>query len=128
MGMYLTVNYDRQPLLEMVDGAIIKLFNNPTDPFFTGRVWDILFDGVAVDCSDDDDTVKAICLNFEPEKAFRKVDDGHYAFSLFAGVRGNGSRGQQSNIRLMFTIQCWRFCQSLVSTKEFTPQKIFYNH
>lgn len=54
--------------------------------FHTGRVMDIMFDGVSVDCSSDDKTTTAICLSFESNKALRKVDDHHYAFSLFGGV------------------------------------------
>ena len=86
MGMFLAVNVDKQPMLPMVEGALNSLFHNPADPFFTGRVMDLLYDGVELDCSADDNTVKALCLNFDAEKAFRKVDDTHYAFSLFSGV------------------------------------------
>lgn len=84
--MFLAINVDKQPMLPMVEGALNNLFHNPADAFFSGRIMDLLYDGVEVDCSADDNTVKAICMNFDAEKAFRKIDDTHYAFSLFAGV------------------------------------------
>lgn len=86
MGMYCAVNVDKQPMLPMVEGAINKLFHDPADAFYTGRVMNLLFDGVELDCSADDTTVKALCLNFQGEKAFRKIDDGHFAFAVFSGV------------------------------------------
>lgn len=88
--MFLAINVDKQPMLPMVEGAMNNLFHNPTDAFFSGRIMDLLYDGVEVDCSADDNTVKAVCMNFEGEKAFRKIDDKHYAFSLFAGVSVRG--------------------------------------
>lgn len=86
MGMILAINVDKKPMLPAFDGAIKNLFNNPADAFYTGRVMDILFDGVGVDCSADDQTTKAVCLTFDGNKAVRKVDEIHYAFSLFGGV------------------------------------------
>lgn len=86
MGMLMAVNVDKQPMLPMVESALNLLFHNPSDAFYSGRVMDLLYDGVEVDCSSDDNTVKALCLNFDAEKAFRKIDDTHYAFSMFSGV------------------------------------------
>lgn len=90
MGMLMAVNVDKQPMLPMVEGALNSLFHNPTDAFFTGRIMDLLFDGVEIDCSSDDTTVKALCLNFEAENAFRRINDTHMAFAMFSGVSANG--------------------------------------
>lgn len=86
MGMLLAVNVDKKPFLSMIEGAIKELFHNPADAFYTGRVMDLLYNGVGVDCSSDDSTVMAICLEFQNQNAFKKIDDHHFSFSLFAGV------------------------------------------
>lgn len=84
--MLMAVNVDKQPMLQMVEDALNKLFHNPADAFYTGRVMDLLYDGVELDCGADDNTVKALCLNFDAEKAFRKTDATHYKFAMFSGV------------------------------------------
>lgn len=86
MGMLLAVNVDKKPMLPMVQGVIKKIFHDPADAFYTGRVWDLLYGGVKVDCSSDDAMVAAVCLQFEGEQAFRKDENGELFFSLFAGV------------------------------------------
>lgn len=85
MGMLLAVNVDKKPFLPTIEGAIKKLFTNP-NVFYTGRVWDLLYDGVDIDCSSDDGIVMAMCLEFSNQKAFEKVDEHQFKFSLFAGV------------------------------------------
>lgn len=87
MGMFLSTNVEKAPMLPMVDGVIKNLFHDPADAFYTGRVMDLLFDGVSVDCSSDDGTTKAVCLTLE-EKLI-KIDDQHLAFSLFGSVSRN---------------------------------------
>lgn len=86
--MSLAMNYDKKPMLPTIAGAVNALFNSPTTPFWTGRVMDILFDGVLLDCSSEDFSAVAVCSQFETGemKAVRKVDDKTFAFSLFAGV------------------------------------------
>ena len=86
MGMLLAVNVDKQAMLPAIEGVLKNLFHDPADAFFTGRVMDILFDGVEIDCSSDDKTTVAICMSFDGNKAVRKIDDHHFAFSLFGGV------------------------------------------
>lgn len=72
--------------LPPVGGAIKNLFNDPSDAFYTGRIMDILFDGVPVDCSAKDQITGALCLTFEGTRGFRRVNDTHLAFSIFGGV------------------------------------------
>lgn len=84
--MLLAMNVDKQALLSMIDPVINNLFHNPTDAFFTGRVMDLLFDGISLDCSGDDEFTVGVCSTMENEKPFRRIDDGHLAFSMFGGV------------------------------------------
>lgn len=86
MGMLMSVNVDKKAMLPAIEGVLKNLFHDPADAFYTGRVMDLLYDGVEVDCSADDKMTIAICMSFEENKALRKIDDHHYAFSLFAGV------------------------------------------
>lgn len=86
MGMFLATNVDKQAMLPVIDGVVKNLFHEPADAFYTGRVMDVLYDGVDVDCSADDKTTVAICLTFDTNQALRKVGDHQYKFSLFGGV------------------------------------------
>lgn len=86
MGALLATNVDKQPMLSMVEGGMKALFNDPADTFFTGRVMDLLYDGVLIDCTKNDQVATALCLNFENEKSFKKLDDGFMKFSMFGGV------------------------------------------
>lgn len=92
-GMLLSINIDKKPMLPGIYAAINEMFHNPPDPFFTGRVMDILYDGVPIDCTSEDMTVTAMCTSFSTgeQKAIRQIDDKHYAFSLFAGVSATPS-------------------------------------
>lgn len=87
MGMLLATNIDKKPLLPSVANAINNLFQNPADAFFTGRIMDLLYDGVPIDCTAEDDlTTKGMCTAFDGMQPIRKIDNQHFAFSLFAGV------------------------------------------
>lgn len=88
MGMALAVNVDKQAMLPAIAGAVNELFHHPADAFWTGRVMDILFDGILIDCSSEDFNAVAVCSQFATGemKAVRQVDEKTYAFSLFGGV------------------------------------------
>lgn len=89
-GIFLTANIDKQPLLPMLEGALNNLFHKPSDAFYTGRVMDLLFDGVEIDCSarNDDTFTAAICMQLADE-GLKKIDDDHYSFSTFGTVKMN---------------------------------------
>lgn len=84
--MFLATNYDKQPLLEKIEGVINNLFHSPMDAFYTGRAMDLLFDGVPFDCSNKGDTgTAAVCMQLE-QNGFRKVNESHLKFSMFGSV------------------------------------------
>lgn len=90
--MLLTLNVDKKPMIPTVYEAIKILFKSPENMFWTGRVMDVLFDGIPIDCSDKESfESQAVCSVFETGeiKAIRPVNDTHFAFSLFAAVRFN---------------------------------------
>lgn len=86
MGMLLATNYEKKPFLPKLDVAIKNLFNNPPDAFYTGRVMDVLFDGVPIDCTSQEDTTLAICTQLEDMPAIKRIDENHLAFSILGGV------------------------------------------
>lgn len=86
MGLLLATNIDKQPMLPMIENAIENLFDKPTDAFYTGRVMDMLFDGVPISCHSDEGIAAAMCFNFKRESSFKKIDAHHFTFSLFGGV------------------------------------------
>lgn len=78
-------------MLTMVQSAIDLLFKSPTHMFYTGRIMDILYDGIPIDCTSDKFPSKAVCSAFEggEVKAVRRLNETHYAFSLLS--QGNGT-------------------------------------
>lgn len=88
LGMALGINVDRQELLPFIENAIKGVFGNPSDAFWTGRVMDILFDGIPLDCSSNAFEVAAACGEFSSgeHKAIQPLNESFYKFSLFGGV------------------------------------------
>lgn len=88
LGIALGINVERRELLPFIDNAIKGLFQNPTDAFWTGRVLDILFDGIPLDCSSDAFEVAAACSEFSTgdHKNIQPLNETFYKFSLFGGV------------------------------------------
>lgn len=82
----LTLNVNKKPFLPLVNSAIDILFNSPQHMFYTGRVMDILFDGIPIDCSSDKFQAQAVCsvLGTGEIKAVRPLNSTHFAFSLLA--------------------------------------------
>lgn len=85
--MFLGANLFRnKKMLTMLKTAIDLMFNSPQHIFYTGRVMDILFDGIPIDCSSNTFQVQAVCSAFESgdTKAARRINETHYALSLLA--------------------------------------------
>lgn len=94
----LTLNVDKKPFLPLVNSAIDVLFNSPQHMYYTGRVMDILFDGIPIDCSSDKFQAQAVCsvLGTGEIKAVRPLNSTHYAFSLLA--QGNATDGGELTV------------------------------
>nr|QGW45470.1 sensory neuron membrane protein 1d [Bradysia odoriphaga] len=93
MGMALATNVDKKPMLPLVSKAIDGIFHNPTNPFWTGRVMDYLFDGIEIDCTSEEFEAKATCSVFGSGevKAIQPTDrENIYKFSIFGAVNGSG--------------------------------------
>lgn len=86
--MALAVNIDKKPMLPVAANAINQIFHDPVDPFWTGRVMDLLFDGVDVDCSSSHFEAQATCsvLGSGDVQAIRVIDEKLLKFSMLGGV------------------------------------------
>lgn len=49
-GLLLTINIDKKPMLPLISKSVDQVFHEPVDIFWQGKVMDILFDGIPVDC------------------------------------------------------------------------------
>lgn len=88
LGMALAVNVDREELVPFVYAAMKGLLRNPKDIFYHGRLWDILYDGIELDCSSDEFEVTAVCSEFSggDYNEIRPINETAYNFSLFGNV------------------------------------------
>ena len=86
--MALTLNVDKKPMLNMASNAINQMFHNPVDPFWSGRVMDLLFDGIDIDCSSKEFAAKATCsvLGSGEVKSIKIINEEHLKVSLMGGV------------------------------------------
>jgi hypothetical protein len=83
----IAIQRDSKPLLNMAIDALTQIFDTST-PFLRARVMDILFDGVAIDCSASDESflVKSTCVQLKEKDGIKSINDTHLAFSIFGGV------------------------------------------
>lgn len=88
LAMALSVNVDRPELVPFIRTAMNGLLHNPKDIFYKGRLWDLLYDGIELDCSSDEFEVTAVCSEFSggDYKEIQPINDTAYSFSLFGNV------------------------------------------
>ncbi|KAL7031976.1 hypothetical protein ACKWTF_007190 [Chironomus riparius] len=85
MGGLIAIQRDMKPLLGIAIKAMTQIFD-PTTPFLTARVMDILFDGVPIDCNHDEFEATTFCSKLESEKGFKIINETHLAFSILGGA------------------------------------------
>lgn len=88
LAMALSLNVDRKDLVTLAYTAMKDILHNPKDIFFRGRLWDLLYDGIELDCSSSEFEVAAVCSEFDSGdyKEIRKINDTAFSFSLFGNV------------------------------------------
>lgn len=88
LSVILAINTDRQDLLSFIHKAANGVLHNPQDIFFTGRLWDLLYDGIILDCSSDEFEVTAACSEFDSGDygEIRRINETAFSFSLFGNV------------------------------------------
>lgn len=84
------MNVDRAPMLPLISKAVTLIFHEPKNIFWTGKVMDLLFNGIPIDCTSSDFNSKATCSVFEGGdiKAIQPAEEPDmFKFSLFGAVR-----------------------------------------
>lgn len=86
--MVYATNVERAPMLPMISEAIKHMFHNPTHPFLTAQVMDILFRGIPVDCDHTSSAAVAVCTLMESDeiKATERLNSTHMSFAMFKFV------------------------------------------
>lgn len=69
-------------------GAIKELFHQPTDVFWTGKVMDLLFNGIEIDCNSTEPLAKVTCNQIRRAKnpTIQPMENKRLKFSLLGGV------------------------------------------
>lgn len=87
-GVAMQIYQERQELLPFINKVINGILSNPEDIFFKGRPFDILFDGITIDCSSNSFEVAAACEEFGAGyyKEFSRFNETSFKFSLLGNV------------------------------------------
>lgn len=85
----MAVHFEYRQFLNVAKAAIKELFHEPMDVFWTGRVMDLLFDGIEIDCDTNDPRAKLTCNQMRKVKnpAIQPSDGKKLKFSLLGGVK-----------------------------------------
>ncbi|XP_063708641.1 sensory neuron membrane protein 1-like [Culicoides brevitarsis] len=91
MGL-LMIQRDQAPLLPLAVKGLNELFENPTSPYFTEKVEDLLFYGVPINCDVDGFEAKSVCSALEDTMGESAVlNDTHLGISLFKSQNGTST-------------------------------------
>lgn len=85
----MTVHFEIREFIHVAKTAIKEIFHEPTDVFWTGRVMDLLFHGIQIDCDVTNSMAKIVCEEIQERnvQTFKQLDNGKMMFSVFGGVR-----------------------------------------
>lgn len=72
-------------VLDFIQKGMQDIFNNMTSMFGTFRAFDIIWDGVYIDCDKTDFAAKSVCAAIAVENV-DKIDEKHFRASLFKRV------------------------------------------
>lgn len=88
-------------------GAIKELFHEPTDVFWTGKVMDLLFNGIEIDCNSTEPLAKVTCSQIRKAKnpTIQPIENKRLKFSLLAGVSQNSSVASPTSQNCSFLFQ-----------------------
>lgn len=88
LSTILLIQIERPELLDFIYKSINGLLHKPQDIFFTGRLWDILYDGIDIDCSSHEIEVVAACseLDSGDYKEVQRFNETTFKFSMFGSV------------------------------------------
>ncbi|XP_063708634.1 sensory neuron membrane protein 1-like [Culicoides brevitarsis] len=75
---------DRPEMMNLVVSGMDAIFDNPTTPFVTAKAYDLIFDGLLINCNKSDFGAKVICavMRNEMMDQFEVIDESHLKLSL----------------------------------------------
>lgn len=88
LSTIMLIKLERPQLLDFIHRALNGILHDPQDIFFTGRLWDFLYDGVPLDCSSDGIEVIGACSEFENGVAAEvgPFNETTFKFAMFGTV------------------------------------------
>lgn len=89
IGIGMTTHLEMPQFMHVAVAAINELFNNPVDVFWTGRVMDLLFNGIEINCNTTDPLTKVACREIRKRKisSFQPIENKRFRFSALGAVR-----------------------------------------
>lgn len=75
-------------MMNLVVSGMDSIFDNPTTPFVTAKAWDLIYDGLVINCNKTEFGAKVICAVLKNELAdkFEHIDENHLGISLLKAV------------------------------------------
>lgn len=85
----MTTQLEFRQFMHVAVAAINELFHEPTDAFWTGKVMDLLFNGIEINCNSTDPLTKLACNQIRKRNiaSFQSIANNRLKFSVFGGVR-----------------------------------------
>lgn len=85
----MTVQLEFREFMHVAVAAINELFHEPTDVFWTGKVIDLLFNGIEINCNATNPLTKLACNQIRKRNipTFQQIGNKSLKFSVFGGVR-----------------------------------------
>nr|WNX29034.1 sensory neuron membrane protein 2 [Odontotermes formosanus] len=89
LGMVLTAQREQPIALKLINTAIPHIFDNPNSVFVTAPAKNLLFEGVAFNCTSSDFSTKAVCSELKKRAHnFHRISEDIYTFSIFGFKNG----------------------------------------
>lgn len=91
LGGMIKVKREREEMLSFVTAGMDLIFNNPKSAFLTAKAWDILYDGISINCAQTEFTAKVICSALsggELKDAVEVVNKTELRISMFKQKNG----------------------------------------
>lgn len=88
LGGLIKVKREREDMMNFVTSGMDLIFDTPESAFLTAKAWDILYEGVPINCAHTEFTAKVICsaLSSEMKDAIEVVNKTELRISMFNQV------------------------------------------
>lgn len=75
-------------MMNLVISGMDSIFDKPTTPFITEKAWDIIYEGIVINCNKTEFGAKVICavLKNEMSDKVERLNDTHLGLSILKSV------------------------------------------